>query len=1155
MSLSRFPLLLLVGLVATACSLPTSKKTATPSNEIPGVTESTNASFYLTSLEGKFTNLTYERTIGLPGARQLTVTACFKDKARKQEIIGHRFAIRGGEKEELQTTNGNACIIWREEIKYNFLADEKYVEYAREIVPQGIQKGSMKISLIINPWSDKVFSPTTSVVVNTIRADAATDALLGKHQENKRTIFVENVRANIVQDKIDVKNIGGRYNVDVAATLMGERYDFDNARVTFDLLYTPQIYARIQLMCVYHKAGSEKPHRAVIAQLDNVKGSILNAGRVTFSGKFALKEYCASTATLMLGITARVNTENPLVTPFNGIFILGQVQYTIGMGFSLPEATFARRFMDDRSTTVEDFLAEGETTYRNGTKPQNEYIDATIRKIRSQTPDRASRLEKLKASPRDGEIPEFLQAFNIELASLALEPYQYEEIRGYANNIRRQYRARACLQLGIDANSIRNVNFELTKINGEKLNVVTQNNGCFEWIDSVTFNYLAPECRMENKKFNIKSASYGIDRDIDVLVNPWISGNSSAPVVLWFSGQDKELPKQQCVNTKSQIIIGYYYQDYYVDRFNYSLDKYLGLSHMRMSNMALIPKLKRPTFGDRRGFEDVNLPVGRYLLRYAIVDQHVSDYRNAAQLRQHVYTVHRSVISVRADGTIADLAPMETAPDAIASLGALNQLIVEVVPMKEEIQNVSEKELKAYTHDQLEALVDKTTAIEVSPHAGQLIFQSESGGFRQIPEWQGQDLVKHLEVFYKADREEVARQLEWVSKKENAAKAVGLTLINLNSKEQVDYLTEQLGGPLNRTRRVSPTRFTQWITGTEFDNNDLGAFCSYFFGNLWRQPLTSGRSAYKDKNPALAMLRDECMNKVGHGLLSLMRVQDPTPITAAIDIEWKYFVKDPEFVKQRTCVKNARTGSQDCDSTAPMRMARQTINISENFFVSRDYGTGYSHGWEGKGKAEFGGAGGGWGISVGSASVEVQGNSKSYSKGMTFDVDALTFRVKAKDVERCISIRLNPALVYKKDRFAYLWVKDSMFAKALRPDLTDAERNEILSRGLMICEGQSVGRPVEFDETYYFIRSGSPRGMVADTMSSRNFNQWFTSLRGVKDFANFRSLFQNTYGTPETYEGEVDPDKEGFAPIQANFARGSRSMPGVYSTHKPLNFR
>ncbi len=1154
LSKRSFFLSLLVSFGLMGCNLPGSKnRPGEPSNSPAEAEASSDATFFLTILEGKFSASKYDQATGIVKSRTLTMTACFKDKVHKQDIVGHRFLVRGGSQEIGLTTNGNACIVWLEEIDFNFFADEYQIQHSRDLIPQGQQKGLLKVNLVIDPWSEKVLSPTSALVVNPIPAEKAKSYLRGatETQEN-RTIFVESVRANIVQEKINVRSFGGRYSVDVVGSLMGERYDrSSNQRITFDLP-TSAISAQVQLICVYHPAD-KNPQRAVIAQFES-EGTILNAGRVTFSGKVELKEYCASTATLMVAVTAKVKTDNPVLVPFNGIFVLGQVQYTVGTGFSLPETAFAKRFILDRSYTVEDFLAEGDVSYRNGTTPSAPKIEEIKKSISQAVPgskERLYRLERLKASVVGGATPEFLQPFTLEFDSFALNPYQYEKINGYAKNVRREYNGRACLRLGIDGNSVRNIKFKLTKMNGEIIEITTANNGCFEWVDTVTFNYLGKECRSSDHAVSIKSETYGLDRKIDVIVNPWSSGTSSAPVVLWYSGSDKERPRSECVETKSQIIIGYYYQDYYVDRFQYSIDKYLGLSHMRLSNLALIPKLKRPTFGDRRGFEDVNLPVGKYLLRYAIIDQHVRDYSNAAQLKNHVYTVHRSVVAVRADGAINDLAPMETAPDAIASLGVLNQLVVEVVPLKESAQhleNIPESEMESY--------VDEDTNIEVSPFAGGLIFQSESGGFRQIPEWQGKSLVNHVEEFYNHDRKEIEKYNEWVSKKENAAQSVGLTLFNTNSQPQLTALKNQLWSTWSL---VPPkNRIGKWLQSGEMTSNDVRTLCNFFFNKAWRQPLASKRMAYHDVVDQTygytQTLADSCYSAVGHSLVSAIGIEDPVPVSAALDIQFKYFVKNPRLVAQRTCLKNIKTSQEDCDEYIAPKIARQSINISENFFVAKDYGAGYSHGWEGKAKAEFGGSGMGWGISVGSASVEVQGNSKAYTKGMAFDIDALKFKVRADDVERCLSIRLNPALISKKERWSYLWTTNSVFAKAIRHDLTDAERNELLSRGLLICEGQTLGRPVTFDENYYFIRSSAARGLVADTMSSRNFQDWFTSLRGAQDFANFRSLFQTTYGTPKTVEAQVNPEDDNFAPIQANFARGSRSMPGVFSTHKPLRF-
>lgn len=1141
--------------ILSGCHLPSPKERE--QGKIPDQIGATynNASFFFSSVDPKFIATYAYSSVAVPRYKKLQWKACVSDTRTQGKVVGHHFLISNGKHEIDITTDGNSCLNWTENIPFNYLADEKFVLLNRRVTAKGVQIGSADVSVVVNPWQDIAYLPDTPELKKRAQKELgeldAETAFAGSPDQPKRSLILESIRPNIIQDEISGDE--GKYRVDITAYSNFERWRIDGRKLEKLILnttvgktndpYDPptrKVKADIQLICKIVPAG-QGPKAIVIGQIKDAQAAITGEGVLEFTSSMKIKNYCATTGTLLIGISARLEPALPLMGPFQGVFVFGPGQYTIGMAFAVPDPTFIDKFNADRTYSVDEFLTTMDLSYANGTRPP------TGEKLKNLS---EGAIAKLKTAKIEEGTPELLQPFRLEFDSFSLEPYQYKT-PSYAKNITREFKARACLRLGIDQNSLRNVNFDLTKMNGQKISIASQNNGCIEWMDSLDFNYLQNECRFPRKTVHLYAKAYNMNRDVDVIVNPWLSGNSSAPVVLWFSGQDKQMPKEECKQDKSQIFLGYYYQDYYMDRFQFRMDPYMGLSQMRWANLSLQPKLKRPSFSDPRGFEERNLPVGRYLLRYAVVDQHVSDYANAAQLKGHIYTVSRAAVNVRPDGMINDLAAMTVPPDAISSLAGLNQLILELVPLREDAQNALIRD------DQLENYVDNDTAIEVTPFAGQLIFQSESGGFRAVPEWGGRSLVNHLETYYKVERQEIDAAIAKLSKKENMAKYTDLELYNLTTDRQklladlnnyqVAPMTEMFG------TNVDVARIQGWLNGKEMTSSDAAVFCGFIMRKLWTRPIgTRPDSALAVAGTAQTQMAYDLATECYKSAFSLVS----THFADALQTEFKYFVKNPQFTPDKTCTLNRQTGVNNCDERVVPRFMKTSLSVGQDFFLSKDYGAGFSGGAgaEIKNKGTFLGAGTGVEIGAGYSvgSYTVRGNSVDFSRGLNFDVDALKFKVHAEDAERCLSIRINPALFYKKHDFLWVFPMNSVFQRNTKKDLTDEEKSELMSRGILICEGKTLGRPIDFTEEYFFVRPSTGKGLVGDTLSSQYIRDWFVSLRGVQDFLTFRSFLQNSYEAPTNVEPEVQAIQEDYGPVQANFARGSRAMPGVFSTAKPI---
>jgi len=92
-----------------------------------------------------------DAVFSLPTAKEYTFAACFKDLNYNKSITGHTFHIE--ETNTDATTDTSGCLVWSEQIQYNYLAESQYVKITRHISGKGLHKGTRSVSYAINPWS------------------------------------------------------------------------------------------------------------------------------------------------------------------------------------------------------------------------------------------------------------------------------------------------------------------------------------------------------------------------------------------------------------------------------------------------------------------------------------------------------------------------------------------------------------------------------------------------------------------------------------------------------------------------------------------------------------------------------------------------------------------------------------------------------------------------------------------------------------------------------------------------------------------------------------------------------------------------------------------------------------------------------------------
>lgn len=1079
----------------TACSLPKPEKESTENSE------QDSASFYIISSKAEFTKETsYHAKMQIPTGRELSLKVCLADNLRSRTIVGHTFTIKGDTFETQTKTDGNGCLIWQEKVEFNFLNEEKYVMFRRQIISEGVQKGARSLELAINPWSETVYSSIDSRVKNLVDKGESLTTLTGDHSSGS-SLWADGMRVNIMQEQI--RDGKGTYKLELTGSLQGERKGLNGERRFFDITATEGI-ANLKLICAIHPQG-RKPERKILAVMDNVKGQSMNAGKFVLSSRFELTQFCPSGGFNMISMSLRIKDGEQVIRPFEGLFHIGPVQNFGGPVFSVHDGEFTARFQENRNLTVDSFLKEGNNVTTTGGTTSTD----------------------------------FLQTYRVEVARL--------EFGSLANRLNaskkmreRAFTVTACFRISADQTNLRAVTMEVQKINGQTTKdqqTKTQNDGCITFEDFIQYNHFGQECWIE-KKLKFRNEDLGMNQDFKVLINPWSQASGWAIDARYSSGSQMA----RCTQGASHIMLDSYSMDYSTGRFHYAVDEFLNLNYMRDGNIHLSPRLVRSSFGANQGsYSDPEpLPVGRYLLRYALIDQSITDYSQSSSFSKRIYSIGRTILNVREDGRVIDTVRITTPAEALMSLGLLNQFILEIVPIKESTPAV------IAAAETLESYVDEDHVIQVTPYVAQFIARAEGGLLRRLDSWMGRSLVKELDLVVNKDRRQSLEKNRQLAKKENHSTNYNLELINLNKEDQAEkfrVVLSKSGPRFQNANLLSPLTLNDiklMVKDGKINRKDVYNLCGYFFKTLWTQNVHG-------KN--YGMISDA---KLGDELTHHCASIASGDLSQVFDIEHKYFIKGAKILNDRGCEAPTQYNSRcAAEGGNPEEVLIRGFSAQNNFSLSKDFS--FSEGTKAElglnaGVSKYIGIGGGAGYSVGKSRSEGQSSSQSFSAGQSFTVESLKFRLKSKESEKCLSIRLSPTLFDRQEKSLVFWTQSSKFARSLNPNLSSLEKAWGQKRGLLICEGERMESAHEFMETYHILRPSSEMGILGDERSRAKVDGLFMSLRGINDLTALISSIQGTGAIPESFYPELTARQLTADRAKEAISRGSRAAPGVFSS-------
>ncbi|GIL18650.1 MAG: hypothetical protein BroJett040_24010 [Oligoflexia bacterium] len=1020
----------LLSLSLGACTLPKTEKKSSQDD---------SATFFISKTESKFVNTQLSDSYSIPKSKTLSIKSCLKDIQYSKEVIGHSFNIEGTETGQTLKTNEAGCLTWKEEIAYNHLTSATYVTFERTIIAQGVQKGRRTIQLAINPWENVSYDLKETKVPQLVPADQARIKLF--ETTDKNPLSLQDLR--VVIDEKQLKQGEQTLHVEIRTepklllkNSAGELVPVPLSKGTFQ----GQIYL------LHSIAENEKDKKRILSQSPVLPQQHIIDNQIFFETDLKLENICTR-GQLQLGFKLIPIHAPAGLKTFEGVYHLAECDRLKGSHFS---------------------------RLKNGAVlAQNEKTPFSIENY-AQT-----------LNTEDLQNKEAYQSARIEILPLNIRHVRFTNGKTIEKD--RVLNIEICLRNGMDHNQIRAHDLKINRIQGDQVSIRTNDLGCANWDDLVTFNQFAPECWI-SKTIQVEIASLSLNQKLDLQINPWAQNESFARD-LRFTKQGAEL--KTCTDGKPELLVNRY--DFDKLDYHYDIDPGLFLTVKKRGIFKVSMRLKRPSLTDPSGFSEENAPVGQYLLKYAVVDMAIHDYTKASG---HIYAAGEKVVTVHGNSTLSE--ELTLATKNIKAIGNTNQLIFEISPLSSG------------------SLLSTSTF-----RAPLTMANNMEGGNVEILKQEG--ITDKLIQQFAIDEKNNLLQNEKLMSKSLLAQENNLDIINLNNPLEINPLLDGLTNPtawrnsfsLMKPTEVPLSSLSDWVNKGITTKELSQKFCDYWIQHRLQKPLPGkpyGLLSYHGVEASF--LVSECRR---------LTKEEPRKF---FDLEFRYFVKNTKLV-----------GVADGHI--------RDFMINQAFSLSKGYSINHSKAWAWDISAGLklpeipllpifsASSGVRYNVTRAETDSSSWGNSMSFTSGVNMTVETISLKMQAPQYEKCAVIKLNP----------HLYIGNTRLVRALDRRLGKEEINAQLRRGLMICQGEVQNQAINFTENYYVLNQKTNPTQMLDNAADAN-RPFFMTLRGRADYISFINYLQRQFDVPQSFEVDYQQSHLLYDPTQAAFARGIRSYPG-----------
>jgi hypothetical protein len=805
----------------------------------------------------------------------------------------------------------------------------------------------------------------------------------------------------------------------------------------------------------------------LIAQSPLKKASMSLDGNLAVTTDIQVKD--CSLCSYEVGLDVTPENGPPGLVPLHGI-------YPIGSGESLPGTKFAQMKNGD------DFRADKITRFSVEKYTGTPFTEKGLNTV---------------------DMP--FQSINSEFENGVLNaPVIVNEIRtedlGFENISptvkRHRYWLSVCLVTSVNRAPVVGHPVSVTGLSGvTPPQTPTQGSGCARIQDYVDVNSMEPVC-WQKGQIHVVNELIGINETVPVKVSAMKDGAPNFIDLRSSSGTDDN-NDAACQAQKSYITSGELALEKV--KFEYSFDANMNLILTKRMRVMSSLHLNRPSAFSNTMAEDERLPVGKYRIQWVVVDITQTDLKNTPG--DKIYGGGVQDINVNSLSQIQE--EMSITLDNLKSLGSTNTLLLEVRPMDKNIKNPKGLESTIFnipitlSHQQYEGIV--------------------------TPMRNSEGLIPTLLQRYAQARRNSFVQTAKLGEPEVFARNNGLTLINLKKGQSL--------GPVSNSdlqQVLNPNGAGQ------LTKEMAKKFCLLWRDHVLQYPikLSNGQtvtpimqSGWKDDFVGQIMHRGgrDAKDYFEVELCERKIAQDPRQF---FDLEYHYIAKDAHPVPNEEL-----SGSQ------------RSMSVNEAFSLSRSYSDSRSASLSGTVGASVGAglpddsplhggvtAGASYSISHNQSQTASSSNSVSISNNVSLDIDTLNMSIAYSKYEKCLVIRMNPAIVMKKQVHSAgdslgTWMPGKGegtedLVGAFDPRIDGMDLLKIAHRGYMVCAGEISHQAMKFKESFYVISQHTQDGNLINSEADI-FRPLFMDLRGRGSFITFLSYINAGQGIPAGFNSDL----------------------------------
>lgn len=1043
--------------ISSFCTLLGACSLPTP-QKAPNETSDTASTFVIADSSAQYTQTIFHKSISLPIEKTMSIKICLKDYKTSNSIPHQRFKVEDIYGERSLTTDRLGCMNWSQKISYNHLAPAAHIEFPIKISGTGRQRGQKTELLIINPWENLISRKENFSNSELVQKS---DALKRLNQSQKRNLVLEELRLN-VEEKLITTN-GTKLSLEFRATPQIPVSKVDQP-MTLEPLHFGDF--NLELFLIHVVSTPEGDNRRLLSAPSQKTVSMINSSLFVHT-EMELAKICTR-GQVQLGLKlSAINGPNEL-EPFQGVFAISECENFKGSFFS----------------RLKSFIPE-----QKGEFEIQDYLTNS------------------KPISRD-ESEEFYENSKIEIKRLSFTNVGYRNHGTIERD--RIFNVTACLKTGLDQKITRSQSFEVIKANGEKITIRSNNDGCLIWDDSFKFNYFERECWKE-RNVRIKNNNLGLDESLKLHINPWSQNETFVRDIRFV---DKSSQNLICAQGKSQIITQRYDFDKKVIRYN--LDRWLNIRMIKEGLFRLPLKLRRPSLTEPSGYSEELLPVGYYLLRYAIVDNAV---KNFSSTKEQIYQVGEKVVYVNANSTVAETLTLESAN--IKAIGNTNQILIEIVPLKENAYNLLKENPRLKPID----LKVDSEALETSTFVGPIILanNTEGAALEPSPSPLSGRLIDQLSKSFNNDKASYTQRMHKMSEKSHYIKDSDALLFNLHDTKANERFRLLLNWPTYDLlhERGRENKFPldnqilkNWIFTGKMSKDLANRFCAYyFFYHLRQKTEKAPRGIIPDYMTTSSHWTNACQIAVRRNELHKY-----------FDIQYRYFVKNPKMVgfssgsfKDITfsTAFAMNRGYQESLTKSLSWDVSAGIKLLDFKFVSASTGVRYS-------------------VQKSWANTNGSQASQVIQQGVSAVLEQLRVKIQADEYEKCAIITLNPS--------HYTGEKDWLL-HGMAHTLTHEERARILMKPIAVCQGETQKRPISFQEDYYVLNQRINIAQVLDPNADMN-RPFFTFIRGEHDMRGFLAYLHAQVRSPGAPNSQDNENAIVSEYLEEQFSQAAPSYPG-----------